>query len=205
MQKSQHEELKWDHLCFAYHANLNNLITQYSLSKNDIRCLIFIVDNFQYGNIAFVTSKAISICTGIQAEQVARAVNRLKKYKILVAKNGATFLNQRIVSQNYGFNHEIHSDKPRNGDLIRGFHEHKFTFLGDWRISQRAMNCLYCILDFFEKGNLVFLPISAISAKLGISAYSVSQNLKRIKEAKLLVEKDSVTYLNQDIFKLKYV
>lgn len=204
MRKNKSEELKWQHLYFAYHANLNNLIKQYSLSKNDIRCLICMVDSFQHGNVAFVTPKAISLCTGIQSEHVAKAIKRLTESKILIVQDDATFLNQRIVSSSYEYNHAIRSDKPRNDDLIRGFHEHKFTFLGDWRVSKRAMNCLYCILDYFKKGNLVFLPMQAISAKLGISIYSVSQNIKKLKEARLLVEKDGVTYFNQDIFKLKY-
>ena len=88
---------------------------------------------------------------------------------------------------------------PVVNQFVLLFYQSFLHTIDEYNLSRNEIRCLLKILEYTQFGNLIQLSFAKVGKDLNINRANISRIIKKLKEAKLLMDDDGNMFLNPQI------
>ena len=84
-------------------------------------------------------------------------------------------------------------------DFVILFYNSLLSIINEYNLSKTDIKAILKILEYMQYGNLIRMSYAQLARDIGVDPSNINKTIRKLKQSKLLIEKDSNLYLNPHV------
>lgn len=84
-------------------------------------------------------------------------------------------------------------------DFVILFYNSLLNIINEYNLSKTDIKAILKILEYMQYGNLIRMSFAQLARDIGIDPSNINKTIKKLKQSKLLIDKESNLYLNPHV------